>query len=328
MGLAVGMLITIAIGVAVAVWVGVKPGAGDGEMADGLVLHPGRTRDWVAPVDAPVFAAEPPPSAALADDDLVFGLTLAGEARAYPLWVLAGREVVNDRFGGEPVVITYCPLSATAVAYRARVGGRRLTFGNEGALIESNLVLYDRETGSLWYQFRGEAVRGSQRGQRLEAIPGLVLSWGAWRRRHATTVVLVADARRGRFFRVATGGGEGFGVERDGEAPEIPVSRTSPVYPPREKLVGVRGVGGMVGIRERAIGLLPAGEHGVPGEPGLTLRVEAPDGVWTFRRGAAEVPWVGGYWFAWHAAFPGASLVEPGNGGGPGAGDQRTGSTR
>ncbi len=92
---------------------------------------------------------------------MVVGVYFGGTARAYPLWVLGSREIVNDRFGNDAVSVTYCPLSASAVVFLSRVGSRSLTFGNEGALYECNLVLYDRQTYSLRYQLRGSAITGT-----------------------------------------------------------------------------------------------------------------------------------------------------------------------
>jgi len=81
---------------------------------------------------------------------------------------------VNDRFGNDTVCVTYCPLSASAVVFLSRVGNRSLTFGNEGALYECNLVLYDRQTHSLWYQLRGSAIAGDYKNARLRIVPAVV----------------------------------------------------------------------------------------------------------------------------------------------------------
>lgn len=131
---------------------------------DGVPLHPGRKRDEIEAIDQPLFASSAPNTAALSDDDWVIGVHRDGTARAYPLWILARREIVNDRFKAEPVCITYCPISGSALVFSSRVNGQPVTFGNEGALYEANLLLYDRESNSLWYQLRGLAIAGPARG--------------------------------------------------------------------------------------------------------------------------------------------------------------------
>lgn len=289
--------------------------------------HAGRKRDEIAAVDRPIFAPVPPPSADLSDDDWVVGIERNGVARAYPLWILAKREIVNDRFGDDPVCVTYCPLSASAAVFLARVRGEPAVFGNEGSLFECNLVLYDRGTGSLWYQLRGEAIEGAWRGERLTQLPGYVTPWGSWRIRHANTTVLVADGHSGRFFRVATG--TSAAEEVAAPTPQAPVSRTNARFASMERVVGAGFAGSTPGttIRvcfpEASLRALAAGDYPVPGVPNGVLRVDARRRTWAFLGEGREVPWIGGYWFAWHAAYPEAEFPEL-----RAAESQGTGSTR
>jgi Protein of unknown function (DUF3179) len=90
-----------------------------------------------------------PETTALADSSLVIGFDRGGEARAYPVDLLSLHEVVNDVVGGVPIAVTWCPLCASAVGYDRRVGDRAQTFGVSGYLYRANLMLFDRETGSL-----------------------------------------------------------------------------------------------------------------------------------------------------------------------------------
>ena len=129
-------------------------------------------------------------AAFLRDDDIVIGLTIADEARAYPLKILNWHEVVNDRLGGQAVAVTYCPLCGTGIAFAATLDGERMDFGVSGLLYQDNLLLYDRATKSLWSQFMGQAISGARRGARLEPMPVEHASWLAWRTRHPQTSVL------------------------------------------------------------------------------------------------------------------------------------------
>ena len=74
----------------------------------------------------------------------VIGLTLAGESRAYPISILNWHELVNDRFGDQPVLISYCPLCGTAMVFDARLDAKPVAFGVSGLLYNSDLLLYDR----------------------------------------------------------------------------------------------------------------------------------------------------------------------------------------
>jgi Protein of unknown function (DUF3179) len=126
----------------------------------------------------------------LRDDDIVIGLSVADQARAYPLKILNWHEVVNDRLGGQAVAVTYCPLCGTGIAFAATLNGERLDFGVWGLLYQDNLLLYDRATKSLWSQFMGQAVSGARLGARLTSVPIEHASWRAWRTRHPQTSVL------------------------------------------------------------------------------------------------------------------------------------------
>src|SRR5919197_4096401 len=120
----------------------------------------------------------------------VIALTLAGQARAYPLQILVWHEIVNDTVAGVPVAVTFCPLCNTAIAFDRRVGGRTLSFGTTGNLRNSDLVMYDRQTESWWQQFGGEAIVGRYTGTQLRQLPAQIVSWGSFRKAHPNGLVL------------------------------------------------------------------------------------------------------------------------------------------
>lgn len=98
-------------------------------------------------------------------------------ARAYPLRYLDFHEIVNADRDGHPVAVTWCPLCGTAVAYDRVVDGRTLTFGVSGKLVQDNLVMYDRETDSLWRQSTGVAIDGPMEGTELSTLPAWVTTF-------------------------------------------------------------------------------------------------------------------------------------------------------
>ncbi len=131
----------------------------------------------------------------LRDDALVFGVSIRGEARAYPVRMLDWHEMVNDVVGGEPVSLAYCTLCGSGILFSGRVGDRTLTFGSSGLLFRSNKLMYDRQTLSLWHQMTGEPVIGplAMRGLRLQRLPLIMTTWAEWRRRFPHTTVLDPD---------------------------------------------------------------------------------------------------------------------------------------
>ena len=147
-------------------------------------------RDRIPPLDHPAY--DPVEGGDwLASDDPVLGYEAAdGQAYAYPTKILNFHEIVNDELGGVPVLISYCPLCRSGVVYDRRLNGQLLSFGNTSALYQSDLVMYDRETLSYWFQVSGEAIVGELMGARLEALPSLTTSWAQWRSLHPQTLVL------------------------------------------------------------------------------------------------------------------------------------------
>ena len=134
----------------------------------------------------------------LKDREPVLALELGGEARAYPVQILTWHEIVNDTVAGTPVAITYCPLCNSAIAFDRRLGERVLDFGTSGGLYRSAMVMYDRQTESLWAHFLGEAVVGVLTGSRLKAHPVATISWGDFRRAHPQSWVLSRDTGHDR----------------------------------------------------------------------------------------------------------------------------------
>ncbi len=145
--------------------------------------------DGIPPIDAPRFL-RPDAVDFLADNEPVLALEIDGDARAYPVQIMTWHEIVNDTVGGIPVSVTYCPLCNSAVAYDRRVDGRVLDFGTSGLLWNSALVMYDRQTETLWSHFTGEGVIGELTGQELDDHPLATVAWSVWRDAHPDGLVL------------------------------------------------------------------------------------------------------------------------------------------
>jgi hypothetical protein len=145
----------------------------------------------IPPLENPLYmtAAE---AEYLEDDNVVFGVYLDGQARAFPQRILAWHEMVLTDVGGRELAIVYCTLCGTVIPYDAEVGGRVLRFGTSGLLYRSNKLMFDAETGSLWSSLTGEPVVGQivELGLRLDVHPVVTTTWGEWRTTHPDTEVL------------------------------------------------------------------------------------------------------------------------------------------
>ena len=140
----------------------------------------------------------------LDDDELVFGVEINGDARAYPLRILDWHEMFNDVVGGVPVALAYCTLCGSGILYETLLPPRTepLIFGSSGFLYRSNKLMYDRQTHSLWNQFTGRPVVGPLTGSGIElkVRPVAITSWKGWRRRHPETEVLSLDTGYARDY--------------------------------------------------------------------------------------------------------------------------------
>jgi hypothetical protein len=128
----------------------------------------------------------------LQDDNIVFGIDINGDARAYPKRILAWHEMFIDEIGGTEFAGVYCTLCGAVILYKTHHEGVRHQLGTSGFLYRSNKVMYDQDTQSLWNTTWGEPVIGPLVGKniRLERSYLVTTTWGEWKRRHPETTVL------------------------------------------------------------------------------------------------------------------------------------------
>ena len=167
------------------------------------IMSGGPPKDGIPPIDKPEFVSVQSMVDAkeLAATEPVVSIAINGDARAYPLRILIWHEIVNDKVGGVPVTVTYCPLCNSAIVFDRRLDGRVLDFGTTGNLRNSDLVMYDRQTESWWQQFIGEAIVGEMTGKKLTMLPARVEAFSLFRKRAPKGKVLA----RPRGFRRAYG---------------------------------------------------------------------------------------------------------------------------
>lgn len=156
------------------------------------IVSGGPPPDGIPPIDAPLFEHADAVDWLTAEEP-VLTITIENEARAYPIQIMTWHEIVNDTIGTIPVTISYCPLCNSAVAYDRRLGHRILDFGTSGMLYNSSLVMYDRQTESLWTHFNGEAVVGFLTGEVLDTFPVATVSFADFVAANPEGIVLSRD---------------------------------------------------------------------------------------------------------------------------------------
>ena len=269
------------------------------------ILRGGPTRNGIPALRDPAFVTAQ--EAGLRPGDRVIGITAGGKAKAYPIRILNWHELVNDTVGGLPVAITYCPLCASGAAFDRRIDGRLLTFGVSGLLYNSNMLLYDRESESLWTQIGMRAITGSRTGTRLTLLPIFHGRWADWRSHHPDTRVLSFDTGHSRDY-----SRDPYAGYENSSRLYFPVENESALLPPKTLVFGVARAGtvrayplGALGERKRVIR-----DHF--GEEVLRIRFDNASG--SPRATAAdetEIPGVVAYWFAWVAFYPETILWKP-----------------
>jgi len=139
--------------------------------------------------------------------DMVIGVVIEGQARAYPIRLLNWHEIVNDRIGSVPIAVTFSPISRAAAVFDRRVNGEELTFGYSGLLYNHNLVMYDRHEDpnneSLWSQLKFESIAGPRQGERLRVLPMRLLRWEDWVAEHPQTQLLAGERRFSKRYKRA-----------------------------------------------------------------------------------------------------------------------------
>lgn len=190
-------------------------------------------RDCIPSIDQPIFVATGEVEY-LRDDDLVMTLTHNGITRAYPTRILDHHEIVNDMFGSDAVAITYCPLCGSGLAFNRRQGGQVLDFGVSSLLHNSDLVMYDRQTNSLWQQITGEAFAGKSRGNKLKTLSLSMITWKNWRQQYPDARVLTVEGiNSDRYMKDA------YGDYAESERLYMPVSATDARLHPKRVIYGM-----------------------------------------------------------------------------------------
>jgi len=164
------------------------------------IISGGPPKDAIPSIDDPQFVAVAEAEEWLGPQEPVILFKIGDDARAYPLQILTWHEIVNDVVGGEPVVVTFCPLCNTAIAFKRTVNGQVFDFGTTGRLRFSNLIMYDRQTETWWQQASGEAIAGELTGEQLEFLPATIIAWEQFKQEFPDGKVLSRDTGFSRSY--------------------------------------------------------------------------------------------------------------------------------
>lgn len=237
---------------------------------------------------------------ALKPGDPVLGLEIGDESVAYPIRLLNWHELVNDEVGGIPVAVTYCPLCRSGIVFDRRAGDAVREFGVSGLLYNSDLVMYDRGTRSLWSQIMAEAIAGPSTGAKLLRLPAVRTNWARWKAAHPGTKAVLFDTGHSRDY-----GADPYAGYGDSPALIFPVSHEDARLPRKTVVFGVSLPEGaaavpVAALRGGAVIRTRLGKR--------TVAFQNDGGARAFDEEGRELAGLEAYWFAW-AAFHSRTLL-------------------
>ncbi len=243
----------------------------------------------------------------LKDDDVVFGIEVNGEARAYPRRIMEVREMVNDTLGGRDLGIPYCTLCGAAQAFytdRLPAGIQRPVLRTSGLLSRSNKVMYDLNTNSIFDTFLGRAVTGSMAEQNitLPQVTVVATNWGSWKKAHPETTVVLE--------RYALGRNPNFRNGRDANGPIFPIGDVDPRLPVHEDVIGAITASGKAVAFPRSLAFVALSRDKDVAFEDIRLELSA-GGIRAVNKTGADLGSHQAFWFAWSQFHPKTELWTP-----------------
>ena len=240
----------------------------------------------------------------LNDEDIVFGIEVNGEYRAYPRRIMEVREMVNDTLGGRHLGIPYCTLCGSAQAYytdQLPEGIDRPILRTSGLLIRSNKVMYDVNTFSVFDTFLGNAVTGplAEKNLQLKQASVVTTDWGTWKKAHPETTVLVESLALGRDF--------DFRNNRDANGPIFPIGDLDPRLPVHEDVIGVISASGKPVAFQRSKAFVALKKGDEIAYENIRLELDA-GGIKAVDADGSDLGSHQAFWFAWSQFHPQTAL--------------------
>jgi hypothetical protein len=261
------------------------------------IMSGGPGKDGIPAILDPKFMDAEKAASFLKDSDRVIAISINGDSRAYPVKILNWHEIVIDKVGGQPVLITFCPLCGTGMMFDRKIKGKEYTFGVSGLLYESDLLFYDHQTDSLWSQIEGKAVTGKMSGSELKLLESLNTTWGYWKKEHPDSKALTTDTGHSRNYDASP-----YGDYNKSSALMFPVVKTDRQYNLKDMVIGVRINGQAKAYFFPVLkNLTTPLSDTVGGEVVKVHFDKATSTAFITGKDGARVPTVIGFWFAWYA---------------------------
>lgn len=278
------------------------------------LVHPeklvggGPPKDGIPSIDNPKFESTQDADSWLQDEDIVFVYFGEQTVKVYPQPIMVWHEIVNDEIDSQAVLITYCPLCGSAIAYERTINGEPVEFGTSGKLYNSNLVMYDRRSDSYWTQIGGKAIVGPMSGKKLNLLSLDQMTWGEWKQTGSTGLVLSRDTDENRAY-----GRDPYSGYYDSPDVWFELENTDERLPPKELVYGIILDGQAKAYKFSHVQKQEVLKDNVAG---ISLEIRNKDGMVTIRRTDTNKT-IGHellFWFAWAAFNPATQLYNTSEG--------------
>lgn len=259
----------------------------------------GPPKDGIPSIDNPKFVTVSEADEWIQDNELVMAIIYKGTKRVYPLQIMVWHEIVNEEIAGDPLLITWCPLCGSAIAYKRTINGEAVEFGTSGKLYNSNLVMYDRKTDSYWTQIDGIAVVGPLTGHELKEVTIDTVVWRDWKAAHPNSEVLSQDTGHFRNY-----GRDPYGAYYEESLLYFPVDNEDNSIHPKEVIFGIEVDGKYKAYLEKD---LLKEEKIKDNFSGIDIELTRDiAGIVTFKNKntGEEIIKERDFWFAWYAFHP------------------------
>ncbi|MBI3955698.1 DUF3179 domain-containing protein [Candidatus Gottesmanbacteria bacterium] len=297
-------LVTVIIAIGVMVTNGTKHSVPLDEIIGG-----GPPKDGVPPIDNPKFVAIAQADSFLSGSDPGIALDINGGQRFYPFQILVWHEIVNDTVNGKRVLVTYCPLCLSGIVFDPLVNGQRVEFGTSGKLWNSNLVMYDRKTDSLWSQILGEAITGEMTGARLAVLPSDMMGYENFKKTYPAGLVLSKETGAARFY-----GQDPYGDYYTSPGTYFPVGKKDDRLGEKDFVLGIIVNNKAKAYWPEAVKKAGKIEDRFEGKTIIARYEKDIDAVRLFEKKAdgtvERINPFGAFWFSWVAAHPDTELLK------------------
>ena len=236
----------------------------------------------------------------LKSTDLVTGVEIEGVFKAYPLRILVWHEVVNDKVGNKPIMVSYCPLCGSTLIFDREVDSEELTFGISGLVYQSDVLFYDHQNLSLWSQLEMKAISGPKAGTEMEVLPSVLATWSEWKKKHPNTLVLSRDTGFSRDYDNMPYGGYESSTNL-----MFPVENSDGRYHPKEKVLVVissDNVAKAYAFKELSKVKTPLNDK--VGLDEITIKFNSGEFVSAYDNAGNPIRSFVTYWFAWYTFRP------------------------